>query len=584
MSNITDAKARHHLADVARRTGVDVPEGATGDLKIWCPLPHHTEPPAKPSMMLHLDDDMFHCFGYGRKEAALSGDVIEWVRRTEGVGVVEAIRILDSGAPLTDAWADTPHGAEGTHHRAVQSGNSEAPDRDRTTPYQVRAALDAAWNVYALGEHHDAGVEYLATRGIDVEVLERFTGRREVGHTGHRGPRELVATLRARGFTDDELVDAGLARRNKTTGTVTDFYRDRVLVPIRDPDGRMCAFIGRYMGEGDGDWGKYANPSHTAVYNKSESLYQPLAAPEHEHGQVVVVEGTFDAMAIAFAAIQADAATMFCPITQSGKELSNQQLDYVLSLSPSNRSVVLAFDGDKPGVDASTKYAQEALSQGREVVVTVLPDGHDPCSYLAEHGPEGLAAWTRFGCLKAGPGEVRPQYGASVVLAKLWKDGVGEGATVEEMSARMTIVEGLALGISESLPTTARQRFQTQIVQTLAPMAAAESVAYVTANPPTAASETPAEVDIFTDWEPEAPATYRQPEVDAAMFRTHSWLSRMKQTPPALVETAIHDALVTATGADPELCDQFRTARMVSPVTAETYSEWTAPLYEGADL
>jgi|GEM_PF-1788202 len=573
MSNITDAKARHRLADVARRTGIDVPEGATGDLTIWCPLPHHTEPPSKPSMMLHLDDDMFYCFGYGRKEDALGGDVIEWVRRSEGVGVGEAIRILDSGAPLTNAWADTPHGA-------VQSGNSESPNLDRTTPYRVREALDAAWNVYALGEHHDAGVAYLATRGIDVEVLERFTGWREVGHTGHRGSRELVTTLRAQGFTDDELVDAGLARRNRTTGTMTDFYRDRVLVPVRDPDGRMCAFIGRYMGDGDGDWGKYANPSHTAVYNKSVNLYQPLAAPEHEHGQVVVVEGTFDAMAIAVAAIQADAATMFCPITQSGKELSNQQLDYVLSLSPSNRSVVLAFDGDRPGVEASTKYAQEAMNQGREIVITILPDGHDPCSYLAEHGPEGLAAWTRFGCLKAGPGEVRPQYGAPLVLAQLWKDGVAEGATVAEMSARMQIVEGFAFGVNRSLAISARQRFQTQIVKTLATSAAAEAVIYVNAHPPTAASEP--EVDIFADWDPEVPTS--QTEADAVLFRTQTWLSRMVQVSPEVVATAIHDALVTASKADPELCEQFRTARLVSPVLAETYSEWTAPLYQGAEL
>jgi hypothetical protein len=65
------------------------------------------------------------------------------------------------------------------------------------------------------------------------------------------------------------------------------------------------------------------------------------------------------------------------------------------------------------------------------------------------------------------------------------------------------------------------------------------------------------------------------------LARTQSWLSRFTQAPPALVETPIHDALVTATGADPELCEQLRTA---SPVTAETYPEWDAPLYEGADL
>jgi hypothetical protein len=325
-------------------------------------------------------------------------------------------------------------------------------------------------------------------------------------------------------------------------------------------------------------YGKYMNPALSPVYSKSVNLYQPLAAPTHKHGQVVVVEGTFDAMAIAVAAIQADAATMFCPITQSGKALSPEQIDYVLSLSPSNRSVVLAFDGDQPGVDANLKYAQEAMNQGKEVVITVLPDDHDPCSYLAEHGPAGLAAWTRFGCLRAEPGEVRPQYGASLVLAKQWQEGVVDnGATVNERTARMTLIEGVALGVSESLPSTATQRFQTQIVKTMAPWAAAEAVVYVNANLPPVT-----EPDIFGDWTPEVRSL--QAEAYAVRVRTQSWLSRFTQVPESVVEAATRDALAAATRDDPELLAQLRTVHVTRPVAANTCVDYMAPLYQGTEL
>jgi hypothetical protein len=107
---------------------------------------------------------------------------------------------------------------------------------------------------------------------------------------------------------------------------------------------------------------------------------------------------------------------------------------------------------------------------------------------------------------------------------------------------------------------------------------AAEAVIHVNTNLPAAA-----EVEIFADWEPEVRAV--RTEADAVLARTQTWLSRFTQVPEAVVEAATRDALVTATRtADPELCEQFRTARMTRPVIAETYAEWAAPLYQGAEL
>src|SRR5262249_9358290 len=150
----------------------------------------------------------------------------------------------------------------------------------------------------------------------------------------------LVRALRARGFTDDELLDAGLGSRRLGETTVTDFYRQRVVIPLRRTDRQSAGFIGRNVG--DSRYPKYKNPPRTHLYDKSINLYQPLPAPAVRDGQVVIVEGTLDAMAIAVAAIQCGLSDRYCPLTQSGRELSARQLDHVLALHP--MPPVVAFD------------------------------------------------------------------------------------------------------------------------------------------------------------------------------------------------------------------------------------------------
>jgi len=85
---------------------------------------------------------------------------------------------------------------------------------DRTSPERVKSALAAAWGYYTFGSLHDESVRYLrGIRGIGVGALEAEQGRPVVGHTPHRAKDQLVTRLREKGFSDDELVDAGLARR-----------------------------------------------------------------------------------------------------------------------------------------------------------------------------------------------------------------------------------------------------------------------------------------------------------------------------------------------------------------------------------
>jgi DNA primase catalytic core len=244
---------------------------------------------------------------------------------------------------------------------------------------------------------HARGSGYLADRGIDVGVLEAHTGRPEVGHTP-ADPVGLATALQGKGFTPDELVDAGLAHRDPLGAQLADFYRQRVLVPVRDRRGQLVGIVGRNIGHPS--FAKYKNPFRTAVYDKSVQLYQPLPAPTSRRGQVVVVEGTLDALAVAVAAIKMGKASEFCPVTQSGRELSDRQVRDIIALFPD--APVLAFDGDAAGRDSAARYVRAFAHYGKTVTVTFLSDDHDPASWLAEEGPRGLSAFSRHEPLSSG--------------------------------------------------------------------------------------------------------------------------------------------------------------------------------------
>lgn len=442
-----DVRARHPLGAVARRTGLALPDA--GRAMVCCPLPAHDD--RHPSMHLDLDGDRYFCFGCGAH-----GDAIQWVCDIEGVRPGEAVAILDAGRPVAGVHTGATNARAYISHPGL-----DTPDLERTPPERVRAAMQTAWRYYTFTSLHQRAVDYLAQeRQIDVAALEVEQGRPVVGHTPSR-PDGLGRWLRTQGFTDDELVDASLASRRRD-GTVVDFFRARVLVPVTDERGHVTGIIGRAATDRGP---KYLNQALTHTYDKHLALYRPATAALDPDGNVIVVEGTLDALAIAARAASAGLSAKYAPVSASGVRLSDEQFDAILNLHP--KAPVLAADGDQAGRDANLEWAARIAHRHRESVVTSWPEGHDPASWLVGHQDDGLAAVTRKGCLDASANDLRPRH-CGAILTQGALDHLPD-APAERTQALHRLVAEVA-NISRCLGPNASRRYAESAATALAPI------------------------------------------------------------------------------------------------------------------
>jgi len=401
-------RAEHRIIDVLGRIGIASPPGWNGaaDFKISCPCPSHRD--STPSCIVHVETDRWHCFGCSR-----GGDVIELVRQIEGItSLARAATVLDSGRPLVPVAGGGPSARQAP----TVFASVERPDPNRTGLDRVLAANAVAWRHLTAPALAARGRAYLAGRGLDVTAIEAETGRSVVGHTPYAHDA-LVAVLRRHRFTDNEIVDAGWASR-APDGRIRDRFRRRILIPVRDERDRVLGVYGRDVtGRASS---KYLNTAETVAFHKGSAVYRPSTPALDRHATVVVCEGSLDALAIAAAAASIGASACFAPISPSGTALTEQQTRLVLAAHPA--PPLVCADGDAAGIAASAAWIDKITRAGRESLVTVLPDGHDPASWLREHGPAGLTAFTRRTCLSHDPGDVRAAPAASMLATSLMTD------------------------------------------------------------------------------------------------------------------------------------------------------------------
>src|SRR6185295_4793726 len=217
--------------------------------------------------------------------------------------------------------------------------------------------------------------EYLAGRGLDEGALREF----RVGYAPSAWDKVLVASRRT-GFTDRELVAAGLASRSQKEGRTYDRFRRRIMFPLCDQRGRVLGFGARAMGADQKP--KYLNSSDSLVFHKGRHLFGADIArtPATKAGEVIVAEGYTDVIAMHQAGLRHTVGIM-------GTALTDEQVGELARLAP---RVQLALDADGAGQEAMLRAARVAAGRRLELRVVPLPPGADPADLVAGQGARAM--------------------------------------------------------------------------------------------------------------------------------------------------------------------------------------------------
>ena len=316
--------------------------------------PFHDE--RTPSFSVNAQEKLFYCFGCHAK-----GDAIGFVEQTEGLDFRESVEFL----------ADR-YGVE----LELENENPQAEARRRRRE-RLLALLDRATRFYDsyLWDSTEArrARDYLAGRGLSEEVLRQF----RVGYSPSAWDRMLLGA-RQSGFSEEELMAAGLAQRGRDGRSAFDRFRGRIMFPLADGRGRVLGFGARQMGEGRGP--KYLNTSENEIYHKGRQLFglDIARAEAARSGRIVVVEGYTDVLALHQAGIREAVAIM-------GTALTQEQLAEV---GRAASTLILALDADRSGQEAMLRASRLADERGLELRVVEMPEGTDPAELVTSAGPE----------------------------------------------------------------------------------------------------------------------------------------------------------------------------------------------------
>lgn len=327
--------------------------------KACCPF--HKE--KTPSFTINDQKGFFHCFGCGAH-----GDIITFVMRAENRDFIETVELLAAEAGLSVPQSDPAERARARHNRDL---------------YQLVEAA-AAWfeqRLYDADGH--AALAYLTGRGLSGDAMARF----RLGYAPADG-RALGRHLARAGFTETDMIEAGLVKRPDDGRAPYAFFRHRVMFPVTDRRGRVVGFGGRRL-EGDGP--KYINTAETPLFHKGQLLYGLSRAREAAASGAVpiVAEGYMDVISL----VEGGFAGAVAPL---GTALGEEQILTLWRLFPNGEGTpILCFDGDSAGRRAAWRAIERTLPHlgpGRSIRLAFLPEGEDPDSLIRQHGASAMQA------------------------------------------------------------------------------------------------------------------------------------------------------------------------------------------------
>lgn len=360
---IDEIREKVDIIELIESTGVTLT--ATGSRhRGLCPV--HSE--RTPSFYVNKLSGTFHCFGCG-----ISGDAVQYLKEVEGysfAGAVEALGELVGVEVIDTAGED--------------------PEYQRKKEYLQCVGL-AAWYYRSkfneLPESHPAKLNLSSRNFLHVEGRETWIEDFGMGYAPE-GYDKLSTFLRSKGYTPEQIVDAGLAFQNDRNGKLVDRFRNRLLWEIRDVQKHPIGFSGRRLNEEDNP--KYLNTSETIMYKKSRIVYGIDLARKKmaEDRTCFVTEGAADVMAVA--AVGATNVVASC-----GTAFGNEHVSVIRRIiddynASNSGRFVFVFDGDEAGLKAAARMFYDIKPSIKERSYVVPMEGLDPAEYRMQYGDEAL--------------------------------------------------------------------------------------------------------------------------------------------------------------------------------------------------
>ena len=337
-----------------------------GNLFGLCPF--HGEKTA--SFSVAPDKGIYYCFGCHK-----GGSAINFIMEIEGLSYPDAVRFLAKRA-----------GMEVPEDPQYQSRYKK---QERLWLLHKEAARFFHSKLY--GPEGAQGLAYAQKRGMPQPILTKFG----IGFAPNSWD-SLTSALRRKGFTDEELRDSGLVSEKQ--GRIYDRFRNRLMFPIIDVRGNVIGFGGRVM---DDSTPKYLNSPETMIFNKRKNLFALNLAKKSKAGQIILTEGYMDAIALHQFGFDCAVASLGTSLTQEHAALLTKYTD----------KVILIYDGDAAGQNATQRAIPMLEKAGLQVRVLKMKDAKDPDEFLKKYGSD------RFRVLLEGS-ENRVEYQLQAIRAK----------------------------------------------------------------------------------------------------------------------------------------------------------------------
>lgn len=400
-------KERLNIADVV---GEYVKLKQAGQsMKGLCPF--HQE--KTPSFIVTPQRGSWHCFGCSE-----GGDIFSFIQKIEGIEFPAALKLLADRA-----------GVQLPEYRPQVENR-------RQRLFDLLAAASRFYHEILMNQQAGARAkEYLTNRGVTSTTMVDFV----IGYAPHAWDT-LSSWLATRGYTQEEMVAAGVVGRKENGGSF-DRFRGRIMFPVLDMQGRVIAFGGRIVPWHEtGNEGKYVNSPETALYEKRRTVYN-LSRAKHALRNAtacIVVEGYMDVVMLVQAGIENVVAT-------SGTALTD---DHVALVGRFTNTLHLAFDGDAAGWKATIAATNAGLLGGMHVETIVFPDQMDPADLVKERPGDvkGALANTRplvdvlLERMGTGSSQERERALAALVpLLRIVRNPIEQGAMVDRVAQLLKI-------------------------------------------------------------------------------------------------------------------------------------------------